>query len=332
MSADYGLSLFHKVIHMWFGPFLALSGCPQTFGRPVEARVTRWSEISAHISQTTGRPFCCSESREVHGGSINRAVVCRDAGQQYFIKTNAAPRVDMFAAEAEGLLQLAKSGAVRVPEPLCWGVADDVAYLVMEFLELESATEFSSDALGNRLAQLHQVVAPQFGWYRDNTIGSTPQQNAWADTWSQFWRDQRHGFQVDLAISQGFGGALVDKLEQVRAAVPQLLSAHRPAPSLLHGDLWGGNVAADTKGHPVIFDPAVYYGDRETDLAMTELFGGFSPRFYASYKNTYPLEAGYEVRRTLYNLYHVLNHLNLFGDGYAHQAEQMAERLLSELN
>lgn len=291
-----------------------------------------WPEISAHISQVTGRTFHCSAPREIHGGSINRAYVCGDATQQYFVKTNAASLAAMFAAEAEGLLELAQSDVVRVPEPFCWGVAGNDAYLVLEFIELDAATALSSHALGTCLAQLHRTTAPQFGWRRDNTIGSTPQKNAWRDSWEIFWREQRLGYQIQRAIEHGHSGALIDKLDQVNDAVPLLLSGHRPAPSLLHGDLWGGNVAADTQGQPVIFDPAIYYGDRETDLAMTELFGGFSARFYQAYRSAYPLGAGYEVRRTLYNLYHVLNHLNLFGGGYAHQAEQMAERLMSELH
>lgn len=293
--------------------------------------MTLWSEISTHISQTTGRAFHCSAQRDVHGGSINRAYVCSDATQQFFVKTNSASRASMFAAEAEGLLELKKSGAIRVPEPLCWGVADDAAYLVLEYIDLSAATEFSNRGLGTRLAQLHRKTAQQFGWHRDNTIGSTPQKNAWTDSWATFWREQRLGYQIELATSQGHRSILVDKLDQVRDAVPTLLRGHQPTPSLLHGDLWSGNVAADIEGHPIVFDPAVYYGDREADLAMTELFGGFSARFYQAYRSAYPLEAGYEVRRTLYNLYHVLNHLNLFGGGYAHQAETMAERLLSEL-
>lgn len=298
----------------------------------MQASMTLWSEISAHLSQITGRAFRCIAHHEVHGGSINRAYLCQGVDQQFFVKTNSANRVSMFAAEAEGLLALAKCCAVRVPEPICWGVADNTSYLVLQYIELGSATGDSARALGFRLAQLHRHTAPQFGWHRDNTIGSTPQHNRWTGSWAAFWSEHRLGHQIELAKEQGHERALIGQLERVCAGVPALLAGHRPAASLLHGDLWGGNVAADTEGQPVILDPAVYYGDREADLAMTELFGGFSPHFYQAYKSEFPVDAGYETRRTLYNLYHVVNHLNLFGGGYARQAGQMAQRLLSELH
>ena len=172
--------------------------------------------------------------------------------------------------------------------------------------------------------------APRFGWPRDNTIGTTPQVNAWGDDWAEFFRDRRIAPQLALAARNGHGGALQRDGERLLAAIPALLAGHAPAPSLLHGDLWSGNAACLATGEPVIFDPAVYYGDREADLAMTELFGGFGADFYAAYRDAWPLPDGYERRRTLYNLYHVLNHLNLFGGGYGAQAETMIARLLAE--
>ena len=185
-------------------------------------------------------------------------------------------------------------------------------------------------ALGQRLAGLHRSSAERFGWHRDNTIGATPQSNRWTASWIEFWRTQRLGFQLELAARNGYGGSLQRRGEQLLAQLDALL-AHDPAPSLLHGDLWGGNAAATPAGEPVLFDPACYYGDREADLAMTELFGGFAPAFYSAYRDTWQVDAGYAVRRDLYNLYHVLNHLNLFGGGYRAQAEGMIERLLSEV-
>ena len=146
----------------------------------------------------------------------------------------------------------------------------------------------------------------------------------------RFLRERRLGFQLDLAAANGYRGRLQARGEQLLERLGQFFSHYRPKPSLLHGDLWGGNHAADAKNQPVIFDPAVYYGDRESDLAMTELFGGFSAEFHAAYRDAYPLDPGYAVRKTLYNLYHVLNHLNLFGAGYKSQAETMVDRLLSE--
>ncbi len=293
--------------------------------------VKLWSEISDHISLTVGSNVACREPQPVHGGCINTAYMIQDGVRRFFVKTNRDAHADMFAAEAEGLLEIAKTGVVRVPEPICWGAVDGTTYLVLEYVEFAQHGERVGAALGAQLALLHRVTAPRCGWYRDNTIGSTVQRNTYEDSWVVFWREHRLRFQLQLAVSKGYHGALIAKLEQVLERVPVLLAGHEPQPALLHGDLWGGNFAADTTGRPVIFDPAVYYGDRETDLAMTELFGGFGPHFYRAYKSAYPLASGYGVRKTLYNLYHVLNHVNLFGGGYAGQAERMADELLSEM-
>lgn len=187
------------------------------------------------------------------------------------------------------------------------------------------------EVLGHQLAALHRQPRPYFGWHRDNAIGSTPQLNGRHDDWIEFWRERRLGFQLDLAGRNGHCGSLQRQGEQLRARLAGLFEGYRPTPALLHGDLWSGNAASIADGQPVIFDPAVYYGDREADLAMTELFGGFPERFYAAYREALPLEAGYASRRTLYNLYHALNHLNLFGSGYRAQAEGMIAQLLAEL-
>jgi fructosamine-3-kinase len=165
----------------------------------------------------------------------------------------------------------------------------------------------------------------------DNTIGSTPQKNTPRQDWVAFWREQRLGYQLQLAARQGHGGALQRQGEQLLEYLPDFFTDHRPQASLLHGDLWSGNYSIDSQGQPVIFDPAVYFGDREADLAMTELFGGFGAEFYAAYNSSWPLEPGYAVRKTLYNLYHILNHLNLFGGGYLSQAQRMIQHLLAEV-
>ena len=180
------------------------------------------------------------------------------------------------------------------------------------------------------LAQLHRTTAEAYGWHRDNTIGTTPQDNARTEDWAAFFRDRRIAPQLALAARNGHGGRLQRAGERLLAAMPLLLAGHAPVASLLHGDLWSGNAARLASGEPVIFDPAVYFGDRETDLAMTELFGGFPAAFHAAYRAAWPIDAGYPVRRTLYNLYHVLNHLNLFGGGYGAQAEAMIGQLLAE--
>jgi fructosamine-3-kinase len=266
----------------------------------------------------------------VAGGCINTGVRLTDGERSYFVKLNSSNLQDMFEAESEGLQALADTRSIRVPTPVCSGVSGDQAYLVMEFVEMGQGSRDGVEAAGRLLAAMHRVSQPYFGWHRDNTIGSTPQPNHKRDAWIDFWREQRLGFQLQLAGENGYrgnlqrlGGRLLDRFHH--------LLDHQPAPSILHGDLWGGNLSYDRLGQPVIYDPAVYFGDREADLAMTELFGGFGSRFYAAYRESWPLSPGYTTRKVLYNLYHILNHLNLFGGGYLSQAEGMIDRLLAEV-
>jgi protein-ribulosamine 3-kinase len=249
------------------------------------------------------------------GGCIHDCYRVAIGGERRFLKTNAARHADAFAAEADGLHALSMVG-MRTPKAVCTGVAGGRAYLLLEFLELNAKQDFA--ALGRMLATAHRKAGPRLGWARDNYIGATPQQNGWCDEWAEFWMERRMRPQLELARKNGFDVALPSL---------KLLDRHKPQPSLLHGDLWGGNAGFTAEG-PVVFDPAVYYGDREADLAMTELFGGFPQAFYNSYNKTWPLDEGYERRKHLYNLYHLLNHLNLFGGGYLGQVKATLGLLL----
>ncbi len=293
--------------------------------------MTDWQAIAARIGEMTGEGFAPARPRSLGGGCINAAVKLSEGSRSYFVKTNRVGSLDMFEAEAEGLREMAATGTIRVPRPLCTGIAGGSAYLVMEYLDMGRAGASGAALAGRRLADMHRHTGDRFGWRRDNTIGSTPQRNSPLDDWVAFWRDQRLGFQLRLAAQNGFGGRLQTLGERLMDSFHVLID-HAPQPSLLHGDLWGGNLGYDAQGDPVIYDPAVYYGDREADIAMTELFGGFSGAFYAAYREAWPLDVGYGTRKTLYNLYHVLNHLNLFGGGYLGQAEGMIKRLLIETN
>lgn len=266
----------------------------------------------------------------IGGGCINSAYKLDSNGQSYFIKVNSPHLAAMFEAEAEGLQEMYAINAVRVPEVICYGVADGHSYLALEYIPLGSLRGQASALFGQQLAALHQKQQPYFGWHRDNTIGSTPQINDREHDWLTFWQQERLGKQLAFAAKNGFGGRLQAQGEKLLLSLDKLLQGHEPHPSLLHGDLWGGNAAADGSGNPVIFDPACYYGDRETDLAMTELFGGFGGDFFAAYQDVYPVDDGYQMRKTLYNLYHIINHLNLFGGGYLGQAESMIDRLLAQ--
>ena len=229
----------------------------------------------------------------------------------------------MFEAEAEGLAELALPGVIRVPRVYDVGENDTGAFLLMEWLDLGRATPAVSTELGNKLAALHRVTGDRHGWTRDNTIGLTPQHNRSSENWAEFFGENRLAYQLELAASKGFSGELQSELQSLGSEVLQnlhdILRDHKPEPSLLHGDLWSGNWSC-CDGEPVIFDPAVYYGDRETDLAMTRLFGGFDRHFYEAYEASWPLADGHERRLPLYQLYHVLNHVNLFGSGYVNQA------------
>ena len=286
--------------------------------------------IAAAIRQATGAPFAPGRQASMGGGCINQAFKLSDGRQHFFVKTNAADRLPMFEAEAAGLDDILATHSLRAPKPVCYGRSGGNAWLVLEFLELNGRGKAAE--MGRQLAQMHRSTAPQFGWKRDNTIGSTPQPNAWTAHWVDFLRDQRLGHQFELAAQAGYGAGLRHKGERLRAGLGAFFSTYQPVPSLLHGDLWGGNAGYLPSGEPVIFDPAVYYGDREADLAMTELFGGFGADFYAAYREAWPLDAGYATRKTLYNLYHVLNHAHLFGGGYVGQAQSMLDRLLAEIN
>ena len=291
--------------------------------------MTAWGEIARSISLASGRPFQIARQEAAGGGCINDAFVLHGQdGERYFLKLNDADKAAMFAAEAEGLAEILSSHSLRAPAPICWGEAGGQAYLVLEYLEFGGRG--SDSALAQGLVALHRTRQAQFGWRIDNTIGDTPQPNSPCPDWIEFWRDRRLHHQARLAKTRGASHGLIDKCERLMGRMPEFFRGYQPEPSLLHGDLWGGNYGFLRSGEAVIFDPAVYYGDREADLAMTELFGGFSAQFYAAYREAWPLDEGYGVRKTLYNLYHVLNHFNMFGGGYAAQAEHMADRLLSE--
>lgn len=290
-----------------------------------------WSAISDGIAGATGAPFTLESRTAVDGGCINQCYRLAGCGRFFFAKLNDATRHAMFAAEAAGLAQIAAAGTIRVPAPVCHGANTHAAWLVLEHIDFGDAATHSMARLGEALAGLHRVTARKFGWCIDNTVGRTPQINTQHRAWVDFWRDCRLNYQLTLAKQRGAPAALLDKGARLAQDFGVLLAGCAISPALLHGDLWAGNAGFDRTGQPVVFDPAVYYGHREADLAMTELFGGFSADFYAAYREAYAPDAGYEVRKQLYNLYHVLNHFNLFGGAYAGQAEILVDRLLAEI-
>lgn len=289
-------------------------------------QVTMWTQIARQIAQATGHEFSIQNQRSVTGGCINQGYAISNGNFSYFVKLNQASQVAMFEAEALGLKQMLQTDTIRVPKPICWGTANDSAYIVLEWLELGSGNTNSWLEMGRKLAAMHRATSDRgFGWQHNNTIGSTVQINTWTADWATFFAEHRLGYQFRLAQRRGGHFSQQDEL---LTAIPQLL-AHQPLPSLVHGDLWGGNAACTKMGEPVIFDPATYYGDREVDIAMTELFGGFPAAFYQGYNEVFSLDSGYERRKTIYNLYHILNHFNLFGGGYAAQANRAISQILA---
>jgi fructosamine-3-kinase len=291
-----------------------------------------WHEISAQISAATNSHFKVKEKQAIGGGCISQTYRIADGSQRYFVKLNTSDNIAMFEAEAAGLMEIYQSHTIRVPLPICYEQNDHTAWLVLEYLNIHCGMRGNASELGIQLAAMHRITASQFGWVRNNTIGQTPQINTTSSDWVHFWRTHRLGYQLDLAKKNGFNGKLQQLGERLLIDLDKFLADVTPLPALLHGDLWNGNYAYDEMGNPVLFDPAVYYGDRETDIAMTELFGGFSADFYSAYRNDYPLDSGYNLRKIVYNLYHILNHLNLFGSSYRHQAEQMMSILLAEIH
>jgi protein-ribulosamine 3-kinase len=287
--------------------------------------------IAGPLSKAIGVHVIEGSAVPVAGGSIHEALRYRTQHGSVFLKLGAIAAKPMFAAEAAGLEALANANAIRAPRVLALDDVGEQTFLCLEWLELVPPTQAACANLGERLAALHARQGGEYGWTQDNFIGRTPQANDGDSSWPRFFRDRRLLPQLDLARTHHADRQTLDRGRQLAESLDAFFASHRPAPSLLHGDLWSGNWGMTRAGEPAIFDPAVYHGDRETDLAMTRLFGGFDAAFYAAYEAAWPLDAGASVRTTLYNLYHVLNHFNLFGGSYLAQARAMIDRLLAEL-
>jgi protein-ribulosamine 3-kinase len=292
--------------------------------------VPGWAAIFEALAQHDITARASPAPQAVGGGDISAAWRVATESGSVFLKTSNAADFARLDAEADGLRELARAAAVRVPRVLCAGRCGVDAFLALEWLALEAPAAGVARALGQRLAAQHRCTQDAFGWHRDNTLGSTPQVNTPGSDWIGFFREHRLCFQLELAARRGYTGALQEAGAELAQGLERLFDGHAPSPSLLHGDLWGGNWGA-VGGEPVIFDPAVHYGDRECDLAMTRLFGGFGPEFYAAYEAAWSLDRGHEKRLPLYQLYHVLNHLNLFGRGYLGRALSLLQSLNREL-
>lgn len=291
--------------------------------------------LAGAISGATGELFEATALEPVSGGCIHEAVKLSGAlggrAREFFAKLGGPDRNEMFAAEAEGLAALRAAAALRVPAVIAQGEGGERSFLVLEWLELAPLDITSGALLGTALAAQHRAAQPKFGWGRDNFIGASPQANGWSEDWLAFWREKRLVAQLRMAERKRLPSKIIDRGERLATDCGAFFRTYAPSKSLLHGDLWGGNASAIGGVEPVVFDPAVYVGDREADIAMTALFGGFPKDFYAAYRAQWALDDGYKVRRNLYNLYHVLNHANLFAGAHVAQAADSIERLLAEI-
>ncbi|MEP4891871.1 MAG: fructosamine kinase family protein [Aliiglaciecola sp.] len=283
-----------------------------------------WHFVSDQISQQLNQEFICDDIREISEGDSHSAFRITDGKKRFFVKLNDEDKIANFSAEAEGLTHLANANEFKVPKVICSGICENKSYLVLEYLRLGEGSEQTWFDFGSKLANMHQnQTQNMYGWQEDNFIGLTPQPNRWAKKWPQFFAEQRIGYLLQLLAEKGHVIAAIDN---VVVSVEKLLQGHNPKASMLHGDLWIGNTGFqhDT---PVIFDPAFYYGDRETDIAMTELFNKFPAAFYQGYNETWPLSKQYDFRKPVYQLYHILNHALLFGGNYLQTATSLLKNM-----
>lgn len=280
--------------------------------------------MKRHVREELARALggAVTGARPIGGGDINDAWRVEAGDRAVFVKTNDGADPEMFLREAEGLAWLAEAKALRVPAVL----AVSSAFLALELIEPARRAPDFADRLGRGLAALHRFGAEGFGWREDNFIGSLPQDNGREEDWPTFYARRRLEPQLRMAADRGRTSPEMRRgFSRLFARMRELVGPSEP-PARLHGDLWGGNCHVDEHGAPVLIDPAVYGGHREMDLAMMQLFGGFSERVFAAYDEAYPLAEGWRERVPLYQLYPLMVHVNLFGGGYAASVERVLSR------
>lgn len=290
-----------------------------------------YGSLNEALADTCGEEVHVIERKAVHGGDANDSYkLILSNGRALFIKTNGIEKADSFRAEAEGIAAIRTTGALRVPCIHAVGIDNDYSFLLMEYIDIARPERAFWEKLGMGLARMHQtnttsfVKAGKYGFERDNYIGAGYQKNTAKDSWTEFFAECRLRPQFELA-SRYFDTDMLRKMEKLLEGLDRIL-IEPEKPALLHGDLWSGNFMSDEMGQPMLIDPAVYVGCNEADIAMTELFGGFDRRFYDSYFDFMGVVPGYEDRRDIYNLYHLLNHLNLFGSSYLYAVVRIIER------
>jgi len=282
-----------------------------------------WSVFQTTLSEELDLEVRINSIEPIGGGDTSRGFKLSTNIKDYFVKLNRVDALEMFRAEWAGIAELTVVESLNVPEPILVGVTQKASFLVMEYLELKP--QLDQAAAGAVIADMHKLHHTKYGWDRNNFIGTSVQQNGWHLNWSEFYWNCRLEPQLVRAAESGFH-LLEQAIDPLRDKSSKLLRHHEPTPVLVHGDLWHGNIASSESG-TVLYDPAVYWGDPETDIAMTQMLDGFDDAFYEAYSAKIPDEAGKQERMSLYELYHWLNHLNLFGQSYLEPTLNCISRL-----
>ena len=285
-------------------------------------------EVLNSICNTVKLTASACHLETASGGDINQSYHLHTPVESYFLKTNKAKYFHMFTAEFDALEEIRNQQCIKAPKPLLVGKTSHFSYLLLEHITLEKTVDYRK--FGFQLASMHRPSQDYIGWHRDNTIGTTQQRNSREENWLRFWRKRRLEAQIELAIKDNRNSHLIDQLYEVSSLCHVFFANRAVETSLLHGDLWSGNYGSDENQTPVIYDPASYYGDHETDLAMLELFGQPPAEFYESYQEVLEIDSDFNTRKHLYNLYHLLNHLHLFGDQYVSVVNNTTTQLLAE--
>ena len=292
-----------------------------------------WSAIEKSIQAARISDFSLSHQQVVSGGDISQAYVVSGNHQQFFVKINSSAFLGNFQQEVLGLSYLARCHQLVTPQVITTGVHQRQSFLVLEYLDLSQSGKDSCFA--ESLVSLHQITAQEFGFESNNYIGGNPQYNSWLSDWGQYFVEYRLRPQFELLFQGNLKSSIDNKVtENSETLMKQcrfILNSHAPQPSLVHGDLWQGNYAFDRHGNPVVYDPACYFADSEVDIAMLEMFGSPSAEFYSVYYQQRPPKSGIEIRKKIYNLYHLLNHANLFGGGYLSRVVNSIEQILKDI-